>query len=102
MGTFTIPDDYQARLYEYVVATRPNVDDIVDDKRHRLEAQAERLRDLYLLGDIKKSQYIVERDRLKGEIALLDMRLRGRTSHLDGLAELLANVSTAWDKALPE
>lgn len=40
---------------------------------------------------------VIERD-----LALLDMRAQGQASHLDGLAELLANVSTAWGAALPE
>lgn len=102
LGTFIIPDNYQARLYEYVVATRPDTGKYVVDQRHRLEAQAERLRDLYLLGDVERSQYVVERERLKRDLALLDMREQGQASHLDGLAELLANVSTAWGAALPE
>ena len=72
------------------------------DQRRRLEAHAERLRGLYLLGDVERSQYVVERERLKRDLALLDMRAQGQASHLDGLAELLANVSTAWGAALPE
>ena len=102
LGTFNIPGDYQARLYEYVVATCPDTGNEDVDQRRRLEAQAEQLRDLYLLGDIEKAQYVVERDCLKRDLALLDMRAQSQVSRLDGLAELLANVSTAWGTALPE
>ena len=45
---------------------------------------------------------VIKRDRLQWDLALLDMRAHGQASHLDGLVELLANVSTAWGTALPE
>jgi hypothetical protein len=48
------------------------------------------------LGDIEKSNYAAERDRLKPELALAGMRLQSKTSHLGRLAELLASVAAAW------
>lgn len=81
---------------------RSSQEDDAGDQCHRLETQIERLRDLYLMGDIQKASYIVERDRLKREIALAEMRSQSETSHLERLAELLASLATAWAIAQPE
>jgi hypothetical protein len=102
LGTFVIPHDFQTRLYEYVVATRPNPQQDTAEQRRRLETQIERLRDLYVLGDIDKARYLAERERLKRELALLDARTHEETSRLTGLADLLANVAAAWAAARPE
>ena len=93
LGTFVIPHDFQTRLYEYVVATRPNPQQDTAEQRRRPETQIERLRDLYVLGDIDKAHYLAERERLKRELALLDARTREETSRLTGLADLLANAT---------
>ena len=68
--TCLIPLDYQTPLYEYVVASHPNPQQDTAEQRRRLETQIERLRDLYVLGDIDKARYLAERDRLKRELAL--------------------------------
>jgi hypothetical protein len=46
LGAFVIPDDYQARLHDYVVATCPDPQQDEAEQRRRLEKQVERLRDL--------------------------------------------------------
>jgi site-specific DNA recombinase len=102
LAAFIIPEDYQAQLYDYVVAMHPNTLVPDEEQRRRHNAQVNRLRDLYLLGDIERSHYLAERERLKREIALMDMRSQGHTSHLDGLAELLTNIGAAWKTAQPE
>ncbi len=76
LGTFVIPLDYQTRLYEYVVASHPNPQQDTAEQRRRLETQIERLRDLYVLGDIDKARYLAERDRLKRELALFRRHAR--------------------------
>ena len=101
LGTFVIPLDYQTRLYEYVVASHPNPQQDTAEQRRRLETQIERLRDLYVLGDIDKARNLAERDRLKRELALF-RRTHEETSRLTGLADLLANVATAWAAARHE
>jgi hypothetical protein len=101
LSTFVIPDDYHARLYEYVVATCQGPKEDTIEQRQRLDTQLERLQGLYLLGDVDKAQYMAEREHLKRELALLDSRVQGQTSRLTGLAALLSNVAGAW-AALPE
>ena len=80
LSTFVIPLDYQTRLYEYVVASHPNPQQDTAEQRRRLETQIERLRDLYVLGDIDKARNLAERERLKRELALLDARTKRRAA----------------------
>src|SRR5262245_15326770 len=69
----------------------------------RLAAQLERLKDLYLLGDITRAAYTAERERVKREVAALDTHAGiGPDARLSRLAELLANVAAGWEVALPE
>ncbi len=64
LQTFVIPKDYQARLYQHVVDAEPTKEHAAAEQRRRLEAQIERLRDLYVLGDIDKARYLADRERL--------------------------------------
>jgi DNA invertase Pin-like site-specific DNA recombinase len=102
LGAFVIPKDYQARLHQYVAKTVPDAREDAAEQRRRLEVQGERLRDLYVLGDLDKGYYLAERERLKRELALLDVRMQGQTARLSSLAGLLANVAAAWVAAQPE
>lgn len=101
LGTFHIPADYQKRLHDAVkqeVTPAPDV----DGQRRRIETQLERLKDVYLLGDIAKDTYLAERERLKRDLAVLHVRQAGQSTRLDGLARLLANVAAGWEAARPE
>jgi len=73
----------------------------VPDQRNKLEAHLGRLKDLYLLGDITRANYLAQREQVKRDLALLDAHDAGRTIRLQGLAELLADVSRAWQIAEP-
>jgi hypothetical protein len=100
LRTFTIPDDYQKRLHAFVSNERQVVVDVTD-QRNKLEAHLGRLKDLYLLGDITRAHYLAQCEQGKRDLAVLDAQDSGRTTRLQGLAELLADASRAWQIAEP-
>jgi site-specific DNA recombinase len=101
LSTFTIPADYRERLRAFVAADGQAASDI-SGQRRRLESQLERLKDLYVLEDITKAQYLAEREKIKRELATLDARATGADTKLAGLAGLLADVAAGWNAATPE
>jgi chromosome segregation ATPase len=82
-------------LRAFVAADRQPASDITGQRR-RLESQLERLKDLYVLEDITKAQYLAEREKIKRELATLDARATGADTRLAGLAGLLADVAAGW------
>jgi hypothetical protein len=48
----------------------------------------DRLKDLYMIGDMSKEAYLAERERVKQELAVLTVRDRGRNTQLGALAAL--------------
>ena len=100
LRTFTIPN-YRERLRTYVAADRAVGDD-AGAKRRALDAQLGRLKDLYVLGDVPKAQYLAERERIKREVAVLEAQASGADTRLIGLAGLLANVAKGWEAASSE
>jgi site-specific DNA recombinase len=63
-------------------------------RRRALLAQLERLRDLYLLGDLTKAQYIMRRQALEDEL----QRIHPPTNpHLDRARQVLEDFARFWD-----
>ncbi len=63
------------------------------EKRRQLLARLERLRDLYLLGDLTKAQYIMRRQALEEEV----QRTAPPTDlHLDRARRLLGDFASFW------
>ncbi|MDW8069079.1 MAG: recombinase family protein [Anaerolineae bacterium] len=68
-------------------------------ERERIEGQLERLKRLFILGDIGEAEYRLERDRLKVQLEALDPP---RMPDLAKAAELLEDFGRIWDAATPE
>jgi DNA invertase Pin-like site-specific DNA recombinase len=101
LATFIIPPDYQERLMAFV-AQEPQEAVPSTDHRRRLQMRLDRLKDLYMMGDLSKEAYVAERERLKRELGALNVRDRGRHTQLAALAALLANVAAGWNAAHSE
>jgi site-specific DNA recombinase len=94
LATFAIPADYRERLRAYVASEeRP---DTTTAQRKGIEARLSRIKELYSWGDIERGTYLVERETLARELAVLDARERSDGVNLDRLAELLTNVGELW------
>jgi hypothetical protein len=94
LETFTIPVDYRERLQAWAAAKQAQPID-TEAERKRLEAQLARLKDVYVLGDLSKEAYLAERERLKRELATLDVQTRGDDRRLSRLATFLVHDQDA-------
>jgi DNA invertase Pin-like site-specific DNA recombinase len=101
LATFIIPPDYQEQLLA-IVAREPQPAPPPTDHRRRLQTRLDRLKDLFMMGDLSKEAYLAERGRLKQELGALNVRDSSRHTQLAALAALLANVAAGWNAAQPE
>jgi site-specific DNA recombinase len=94
-----LPPDWQERVLEIVgeEAGRPAQE--IRLEQERIEGQLERLKRLYILGDIEETEYRLERDRLKAQ---LDALTPPRMPDLKRGAELLQDFRKIWDGATAE
>jgi DNA invertase Pin-like site-specific DNA recombinase len=65
-------------------------------QKKRIEGQLERLRRLFVLGDLSEREYKAERNRLKARLVTLDPP---KMFDLEKAAVLLQNFETLWDAA---
>jgi hypothetical protein len=72
-------------------AARSSNDDAL--RRRELVGQLERLRDLYLMGDLSKSEYVLRRQALEEELAQAQPPF---DAHLDKAEELLGDFGRVW------
>ncbi len=63
------------------------------EERRRLLAQLERLRDLYLMGDLTKSRYVMRRQALEEEVQRIDPPT---DPHLDRAQKILDDFGGFW------
>jgi len=90
-----LPEDWQARVLALVEASQNEATDVARQQT-RLEGQLERLKDLYVLGDMEKHTYLQERDRLRTQLAALTPP---EMPDLARAAGLLQNFGTLWGAA---
>ena len=64
------------------------------ERRRELVGQLERLRDLYVMGDLSKGEYVLRRQALEEELARTGPP---RDARLDKAEELLADFSRIWE-----
>jgi hypothetical protein len=100
LTTFHIPTDFQQQLEAFVTREAAQVHDSAGERR-RLSSQLDRLKELYLLGDIGQERYRAERERLGRELVVVEAHTAGQSTRITGLAKLLADVAAAWDAASP-
>ena len=105
LETFTLPDDYQAKLVQLFQRERKRsaLTEQADPEmqRARLEARLERQRDMYDLGDWTKERYLQTRQKVLHELALLTVKTASE-EHLDVLVHLggyVRQLQQAWQDA---
>jgi DNA invertase Pin-like site-specific DNA recombinase len=88
------PDpELRQRIIDAIRSQTDRPTDESGEKRRQLLAQLERLRDLYLLGDLTKAQYIMRRQALEEEIQRTDPPT---DLHLDRAEQLLKDFASFW------
>lgn len=95
----TLPPDWRERVLAMVQEQVRRPIHEIRLERERIEGQLERLKRLFILGDIGEAEYRLERDRLKAQLDALDPP---RMPDLARAAELLGDFGRIWDAATPE
>jgi site-specific DNA recombinase len=90
-----LPDDWQGRVLALIQERAGKTRDIARE-RARLEEQLERLKRLFVLGDLEERAYLAERDRLRVQLAALTPPAM---PDLERAAELLQDFGAIWDAA---
>ena len=83
----------QARLGEPVDAL-----DQPQPRRARLQAQLERAKRLFVLGDLSEREYVAERKRIQGELAGLPVT-QSQMPDLERAALLVEDFAESWKRA---
>lgn len=94
LGRLRLPDDWQARILGQLEQGSDAGD--VAREQARLEGQLERLKRLYVLGDLVESEYRADRDRLRAQLAAL---APPELPDLEAAAALLADFGAIWEAA---
>ncbi|MBA7694451.1 hypothetical protein ES703_103061 [subsurface metagenome] len=100
LDTFHIPQDYQSKILEAHRKLQAAYVD-TDRERARWEAQLERIKNLYKWGDMRKEDYLREKDAVQKELRVF-VPAGSQAKNLDKLAGFLANVAQAWEEATGE
>lgn len=93
---FVIPEDYQQQILDAHKKLLESYD--VEREQKQLQSRIGRLKELYKWGDIGREEYHSEKDQIEGQLAKL-ISFKTSAEPLKRLAEFLANVTIAWDKA---
>lgn len=88
------PDpDLRRRIIDAIRTQAGQPTDENGKKRRQLLAQLERLRDLYLMGDLTKSQYVMRRQMIEEELQRIDPPT---DPHLDRARKILDDFAGFW------
>jgi hypothetical protein len=98
LQALTIPPDWKEQILAIIRETTRDVED-VQQRRARCEAQLERLKRLFVLGDISEGEYRRERDDLRARLAALKPP---EMPDLEQAARLLDDIGVIWEKATLE
>jgi site-specific DNA recombinase len=94
-----LPDDTQVRILTAYREARPEVTER-DRQRQSIEGQLRRLGDLFVMGDLSKSEYESRRAELRTALSRLEEpEAHGRPEMLDRLQRYVLNAGAAWDDA---
>ncbi len=97
LGRLVLPADWRAQILVLVKA-RVNAVDNVEAEQARINTLLERLKRLFLLGDLTEREYVAERDRLRNQLAALVPPV---LPDLERAAVLLRDFGKLWDAATP-
>jgi len=100
VGTFlsdlALPDDWQAQIIRMVGESTGRVD--YEGETRRLNQKLDRLRQLFLMGDIARPQYMSERDAIQ---SMLKQLAPPQLPDLEQAAVILKDFSCIWQNAMP-
>lgn len=99
LEAFCIPEDYQQKILETHRTLQQNYD--AEKESKQITSALQRLRELYKWGDINKQEYRKEKNKLESQLAKL-APFKASSEPLKRLADFLANITTAWDRANDE
>lgn len=91
----TLPQDWQERVLG-MIQERIGAQQDIARERARIEGQLERLKRLFVLGDVVEAEYRAERDRLRAQLVSLTPPAM---PDLEWAAELLQDFGRIWDAA---
>ncbi|MFZ5915522.1 MAG: recombinase family protein [Chloroflexota bacterium] len=94
LGRLQLPADWQARIMGQIEQRADALD--IAREQARIEGQLERLKKLFVLGDMAEGEYRAERDRLKAQLATMTPP---EPPDLAAAAALLADFGAIWDAA---
>jgi len=97
LQALSVPLDWRHRLRAMISETRPSTGDVEESRRH-YEEQLDRLKQLYIVGDISRRSYERERDGLQSRLVALNPL---QMPLLAQAADLLENIDVAWEEADP-
>jgi site-specific DNA recombinase len=99
LRTLRLPEDTKQRILAVYADAQPEFQERAR-KRRTLESQLQRLGDLFVLGDLPKSEYETRRATLRAELALFaEADGHGHPEVLGRLEKYLLNAADAWDAA---
>ena len=91
-----LPGDWEKRIAQSQEGSKY----VLLKKREDLRATLERLKKLFLLGDITEKEYITTRDEVKKELAELALpTISNKQANLQEAHDLLSSFSERWEKA---
>lgn len=97
LGRLVLPADWRAQILVLMKVRGKAVGD-VETEQARINALLERLKRLFLLGDLVEREYVAERDRLRNQLAAL---VPPALPDLERAAALLRDFSKLRDAATP-
>jgi DNA invertase Pin-like site-specific DNA recombinase len=92
-----LPQDWQAQVLA-VLQERAGRQKDIEGERVRIESHLERLKRLFVLGDMTEREYLAERDRLRARLATL---IPPAMPDLSKAADLLSDFAVVWGAATP-
>lgn len=97
LAGLTLPRDWQERVLAIIQEQAGNPQEVARE-RARLKGQLDRLKRLFVLGDLEEAEYRLERDRLRAQLDALTPPVM---PDLKKAAELLQDFRAIWGAATP-
>jgi len=97
LGRLVLPADWRAQILVLIKVRAKAVDNEAAEQA-RINSLLDRLKRLFLLGDLAEREYVAKRDRLRNQLAAL---VPPALPDLERAAMLLRDFGKLWDAATP-
>ncbi len=98
LGALSIPPTWRQKILDFIEGMTEDKSDLLQ-QRHHYERQLERLKRLFVLGDISESEYEKQRDGLQARVATLEPP---KMPDVTEASWLLTDMGVIWDEATLE